>query len=330
MVEAVDPTPSRAEFFRFLLTPLWLRPESALWYSHMLYEAKRLLGRRLIQPSLDLGCMDGVNSFVLLGGRFGHGFDVYREVRWDRDAHRRSTLADDYFDVVADDPGEIDIHVRPTDYFEFGLDWKASHIDKARRLGVHRRLIQCDPASPFGQIESASIATVWAPNIYWLDDVSRVASELRRILVKTGRIVTIVPDRIQLNHMLYRFAEQSSQFAWLKDLDRGRFENVSRQARDLSEWVALFDRAGLTVASHDGFIPSLVGEVYDVGLRPMFPVFMNMYETLRTHAPESLLELKREWLETVYRLAVPLCDVDWMPPLQMERLWHVFELTAHR
>lgn len=320
-------TPTRAELCDALLTPLWLRPESALWYSHMLHEAARLLGPSFEGPSLDLGTMDGVNSFVLLGGRFGRSFDVYDEVRWDREAHTRSTLADDYFDVVGEDPDAVDVVAWPTRRFDVGVDWKASHVAKAKRLGCHGRFVLSDQARPLAGIETASIATVWAPNIYWLDDLPHVARELRRILAPGGKIVTIGPDRIQLDHMLYRFASRPGM-AWLQDLDRDRYKNASKQARTLADWRSLFGAAGLEVVSHRGFIPSLVGEVYDVGLRPMFSVFMNVHDTLRAKSPAALLEWKDEWLGVLRPLLAPLCDVDWMDAKGMPRLWHVFELRA--
>lgn len=326
---AVDAMPTREEFCEALLNALWLRPESALWYSHMLYEARRLLGPSFASPSLDLGCMDAVNSFVLLGGRLGRGFDVYSEVRWDLDAHKRSTIADDYFDVISDEPGAVEIAVPASGCFDIGLDWKSSHIEKARRLGVHRRFIQCQASQPLEAVETASVATVWAPNIYWLDDLVGVASELRRIITDAGRIVTIVPDRAQLDCMLYRFAGNPGM-AWLKDLDRERYKNASKQARHLPDWEALFDGAGLEIADHQWFIPSIVGQVYDIGLRPMFPVFMNIHESLRRHSIAALLELKDEWIGVLRPLLAPLCDVRWMDAEKMHRLWHVFELHARK
>ena len=74
------------------------------------------------------------------------------------------------------------------------------------------------------------------------------------------------------------------------------------------------------------FIPTLVAQVYDIGLRPMFPVFMNIYETLRKHSHEDLLEIKEHWIETVYYFLAPLCETEWMDKMGMRKTWHIFEL----
>ena len=94
--------------FRCLIPALWLRPESALWYAHMLTLAKEYLGQ-FESPSLEFGCMDGVNSFILLDGKFDDSFDVYNEVQWDKDSHKRSTLSNDYFDTYYSEASSVDV-----------------------------------------------------------------------------------------------------------------------------------------------------------------------------------------------------------------------------
>jgi hypothetical protein len=262
---------------------------------------------------------------VLLGGKFGPAFDVYREVQWDKDAHRRSTLQDDYFDVVRVDHQPIDIDTIPDDCFELGLDWKESHLLKARRLQVHQKLILCNPNHGLAVIPSSSMVTIWAPNLYWNENLTTVLHEFRRILRQDGRVITIAPDVAQLNHMLYRFAGQIDP-DWLRDLDRGRYQNVSKQARSFAQWEAVMADCGLQISSHSMFIPALVGQVYDVGFRPMFSVFMNMYEKLQEHSPADLLALKQHWIETTYHFLAPFCDLEWMQTANMENLWHIFEL----
>ena len=67
--------------------------------SGQLHAAMQMIGD-IEHPTMEFGCMDGVNTFILLGGEFKHDFDVYSEVKWDKDSHTRSTLNDDYFDSV--------------------------------------------------------------------------------------------------------------------------------------------------------------------------------------------------------------------------------------
>ena len=53
---------SRKELFRRLLTPFWLRPESALWYSYEAFLVRDYLLPYLKSPSLEIGTMDGVGT----------------------------------------------------------------------------------------------------------------------------------------------------------------------------------------------------------------------------------------------------------------------------
>ena len=75
-------------------------------------------------------------------------------------------------------------------------------------------------------------------------------------------------------------------------------------------------------------MPSLVGEIYDIGFRPMFPVLMNIYEKLKkSSTSDEFIELKEHWTETINHFLDPLCDTSWM--YKMEKLWHIFELKKN-
>jgi SAM-dependent methyltransferase len=318
---------TRKDYLRRLLCPLWLRPESALWYAHEAYLARQYLGPVLRQPSLEFGCMEGVSSFVLMGGEFGIDFDVYSEVRWNRESKSWSSLADDYYDVSKQGKtGGPDIRAFPSERFSVGVGWKQAHLEKASRLGLYEQLVQQDIAGPFTLLADRTFATIWAPNLYWVGDMHGAIRELRRVLRPDGSLVTVLPDRAALEHMLYRFKDRADP-AWIKDLDRGRYDNTAHQARDLEGWTQLFREAGFTVARHDAFIPTIVFQVNDVGLRPLFPVLMDIYETLRERGVEDWRRIKEHWIETAFHFLGPLCEPDWMDQLNMVKVWHIFELT---
>jgi len=320
--------PPVRDYFRRLLRPLWLRPERALWDAHELFAVRDLLGDHIERPSLEFGCTDGVNTFVLMGGEFGMRFDDYRQVSWSLDSHTRSTGGDDYFDSFSGgEDAPVDIVTRPEEGFDVGLSWKETHVRKADRLDVYERTVRLDLDEPLLPFESGSFATIWAPNLFWVaqDRLPGALEELRRILDRGGRIVTIFPDAIQGEHMLYRFAGRADA-QWMADLDRGTHDNFVRHARSLEAWTAYLEGVGLTIGRRRAFLPSIVGQVYDIGLRPMFPVFMNIYETLLGYSEDDLLEVKEHWIETAYDFLAPLCDAEWMSALNTEMLWHALEL----
>ena len=314
---------SKSTIMQRLLIPLWLRPESALWYAHMLDAAQDFL-KNVEHPAMEFGCMDGVNTFVLLGGEFDRSFDVFSDVSWSKVSHKKSTLSDDYFDTVAPTVPRNIIQKPHRGYFDIGLDWKKTHIVKAKRLNIFREFILCDLNKPLSMINTKTLQTIWAPNLYWVNNTLFYIHELHRILHVNGRLITIVPDVKQLEHSWYRFANNETR-NWFQDLDRGRNENYQNAARCYDDWAAMFESSGFTISQHRQFLPSLVGKLYDIGFRPMFPVFMNIHEQLkRSISSEEFLDLKQHWINTMTYFMEPLCDESWMS--HMEHLWHIFEL----
>ena len=291
----------------------------------MLGRASEFLGERIQQPSLEFGCMDGLNTCVLLGGEFPFSYDVFEEARWDKESHLRSTLQDDYYNATKDDI-QVALLKTSTQRLTVGVDWKQAHFIKAERLKVFDRFSNWDPTKGMPDVESGSVSTIWAPNIYWMPEVAFVLKELRRVLRDDGRVVTIGPDLALLRHMFFRFSQVAPQ-AWLNDLDRGRFQNASQNARSLEDWGKLFSAQGFSISRHDQFIPSLVGEVYDIGFRPMFAVLLNMREKIQSSSIEEMLALKREWVSSLSALSAPFCDETWMRKMGNPFLWHIFELS---
>jgi len=56
------------------LNVFWLRPETALWRSLDVEAMDRF---NFKSPSLDLGCGDGIFSFIRAGGSFANDFDAF-------------------------------------------------------------------------------------------------------------------------------------------------------------------------------------------------------------------------------------------------------------
>lgn len=320
---------STKDIFLRLLTALWLRPERALWDAHELFIVRDFLGDNFAQPSMEYGCTDGVPTFIMLGGEFEFTFDDYQEVKWDKNSFKdHSMLSSDYFDQFdSGKKSETRIARLPTNHFEYGISWKDSHIRKSERLSVYNKLVCVELGAPLEQLQDDYFQTIFAPNLFWMgnNDLSSTFAELKRVLCHDGRIITIFPDISQKDCLFHRFAEESD-VQWINDLDRGMHINLTRQARSLEDWEECFGQYGLCVTRQERFIPSLVSEVYQIGLRPMFPVFMNMYEKLREHSETEWMDLKMHWIDTISHFLSPLCETGWMEEKGMDKVWHIFEL----
>ena len=319
---------SRKEFLKRLLVPYWLRPESALWYAHEAFLTQSYVGAQLKSPSLELGCMEGTSSFVMLGGQFGAAFDVYGEVSWSRDSLRWKSHEQDYYNTVGTEKTEaLDIKVQPSAKFDVGVAWKKAHAVKAGRLGIYNKLVEQESSAPLAMLAPGQFETVWAPNFYWIDRLEPLLGEVRRVLRPNGRLITVLPDSAALTHMIYQSKGRADK-DWISDLDRGRYANIARQARTLTEWTKFFEQNKFRITRQERYLPALVLKVNDIGLRPLFPVLMDIYETLRQKCPEDFERIKQSWIDTAYHFLAPMCETEWMNPGEAGQVWHIFELTA--
>jgi len=321
----------RSDLFRNLLNVLWLRPERALVDAHQLVTALELLGTNFAQPSLEYGCTEGVNTFVMFGGEFDFSHDDYFGVNWDQESHIRSNRTDDYYDTV-EETYVPKIKTLPKNRITVGVSWRDAHIEKARNLGVFRQTEKVELNSPLTQFDDNSFCTIWSPNLFWssCEALEMLIQEHKRILKTNGRIVTILPDQGQKNHVLEQFAPQIPKRYqdWLESLDRGRISNLTRHAYSLEDWAQVFEKCGLSITKHRRFLPSLVGEIYEIGFRPMFPVFMNIREALQNAPSADFLDIKKQWIDTCFHFLSPMCDSNWAEALGSKPLWHAFELTS--
>ena len=121
---------NRKKIFQSLIRAYWLRPESALWYSHMLAEAKNFEVDEFNGKTLDFGCMDGINSYVLNGGLIPLEFDVFDETKTIK-SFESMRASEDFYDEV--DKNLLWNLTETKKKFDWGLDWKETHLRKTAR-----------------------------------------------------------------------------------------------------------------------------------------------------------------------------------------------------
>jgi hypothetical protein len=312
--------------FKELLVTMWLRPERALIEAHMgaiVYKHfPKVSGK-----SLEWGCVDGTISFAALGGKFNFQYDDYLEVEWVNNEKRKKTGINlDFFDIVADTL--IDPVSEPANFiFSNGVSWKESHISKAARLRLHNDLISQDFNSSLPFLNNY-FDFILATNLFWIEkreDLSTILMDLNRTLQKNGRLLTVFPMKVDKKNILANSLKGADE-KWINMIDRGISKNLQYNAFELSEAEKLFELAGFRIINTVEYCPSLISTIYQIGFRPMFPVFMNMYEKLKFLSPSTFLEYKAQWIDTVCDFMLPLCETEWMKNFDMPNTWQFFEL----
>lgn len=314
--------------FRRLLTPLWLRPERALWDAHELHAVHRMLGTQFERPALEYGCTEGVNTFVMLGGEFALAYDDYEDLIQDGQPSGGRIVGPgtDYFSLVRptltatiDKPAEA--------RFDVGVSWREAHLEKSRRLDIYDELHLIELNTALTPLRHRKFRTIWSPNLYWSEPehLRQILAWHVEVLDQGGRLLTIVPDQAQVAAELWSKLSFLPE-DWRQAVDRNIGQNLTKNARPDADWQRLFSDCGLKATNRVSFLPRLVGGVYQVGLRPMFPVFLQMYSMLKACPPEDFLDVKRHWIDTAYHFMSPLADPTWQQNDTSSALWYLYEL----
>lgn len=114
-----------------ILEANWLRPETAVWRS---MDALMLRKIRLAQPVLDLGCGDGIFSFLALGGG---------KIRPDYDAYSLLGGSLDKMDIYNSKRKNKKPKLLKRPRLRItGLDHKQNLLGSAENLGFYERLVR--------------------------------------------------------------------------------------------------------------------------------------------------------------------------------------------
>jgi len=287
--------------FNSLLNAFWLRPETALWRE---LDVRAMRSFHFGAPSLDLGCGDGIFSFIRAGGAFSTEFDAFRAM----------SGLDRFFDNVdvfdAFDARISPIVTRAPDYrITCGFDHKTNLLNKATQLGLYESLKQGD-ANQKLPFPDQSFNSLFSNIVYWLDDPQAVLAEIGRILRSGGHACLMLPNRTLPEFSFYNqlyVKTGDERWSFLEKLDRGRFSDNIRQSRSGTEWETMFRNAGLHVVAHKSHLSKTVVQTWDIGLRPMFPVLYRMSESVPA---EKLPAIKQDWIAILRQFLEPLADMD--------------------
>ncbi len=317
-------------WLRRFLNVYWLRPESAMIFAHdaQMYSKYRAPSER----SMDIGCGDGITSFLLNGGVFAPHFDAYYSVNsrasYRYDTNENAFVPDapsDFYDAYDAKSftalGEF-IEQPPDMRFGCGTDWKQNLLNKASYLKLYDRLVCHDSSQPFHFIKDESLAYVFSNTFYWIMPPEAMIREVYRMLEPGGVVVATFP-----NDNLYRQAaidrlRVQYHLPWISQLDRGRGEHWQTIGKPRAFWQGLFERTGFKTVAYEAYFPGRVFEVSEYGLRPLFPSLSRMRELLLQGDRRAFLEFKRYWIDNCTHFLLPLLSDPFFD--RFEKVYHVF------
>ncbi len=307
----------RKSYLSRFLSIYWLRPETALWRT---LDCMALHEVEFISPIIDIGCGDGLFSFTRGGGVLDPDFDMFTNVG-NLDAFFDKVDIYDHFDELAVAPI---VKKKMVYQIEMGLDHKDSLLKKAFSLGCYDSVKVCDINSPL-PVESSRYCTVFCNILYWLEQYESVLREFHRILADDGKVVLLIPNDTFKDYCIYQrlyVKTGDPQWAWLDLIDRGRSENI-KLCRSEAQWTKDFNAAGFNVVMHRQYLSKTVIEAWDIGLRPISSLLIEMSNKLSS---EDRLNIKKKWIVHLMMLIEPICKLNWVTDDDFPPAFHMFIL----
>jgi len=274
----------------------WLRPESALWDAVASYHLSKC---KITSPSLDLGCGNGIFSFITAGGRFSIDYDWYINVD-----ESRMNAGNDMYDTCLIKNMKRYITRSPAYKFTFGIDAKATLLKQAGLLGFYENIIEHDANKHF-PFYDGKFNSVFSNILYWLKDPGSSLKEVHRILKTSGRAFLCLPNTTFYDCCVsYQWKNRHSNL--LKLLNRGRSETM-HWTISYNEFIKKAREAGFKIASHTYYLSPLSLQIWDIGLRPIAPALIKMANSLES---KKRALIKKEWIDIANSFLRPLYELE--------------------
>lgn len=266
----------------------WLRPECVIWSAKA---AQLLRGYFPRNPSLDIGCGNGLTMFLAAGG----GLDIQYD--WFINAATEGFLEGrDIYDSDAGVGISEYISRKPSHFMDCGVDHKKNLISQAGQLsGFYRKTLTADAQRDLRSLfRKGEFLDVYSNILYWLDNPEDVINDVFHLMRPGGRFIACAPRRVFFeNRFSFKHREAGPLSGILKLLDRGRSDSYRTEATD-EALAGYCEAAGFKLISRENYVSPTTLMVWDIGLRPLSPVLISMANSF---SPEMRLSKKKEFME---------------------------------
>lgn len=268
----------------------WLRPENGLITT---FKSKAFENLKIVSPSLDLSCGDGMYMAIHLGAVFDIDFDFFKSTKAREFSHSKFI---DIYDAY-DENYEVKFVKKPSMQIDYGTDWKQALLDKAAKVEVYKNLVLHDNNKLPLPFSDNYFKSIHSNSVYWVKEPDKLISDIFRITAPRGNVALelLTPHRYETLIQLEQFLSPRA----IEILDRKRRANTTGM-REYSEWKEIIENAGFTIRQVDSVYPhKLIMDIWNVGLRPISHLLIQMSEAL---SKEERVRIKEEWVSIFFEL----------------------------
>jgi len=292
---------NNSDYLDQLLNVFWLRPETALWRS---IDIETMSDFEIVSPSLDLGCGDGIFSFIRAGGKFEKSFDAFQSIGKIENYFNNIDIYDHF-----DNSLNPSVTGKPKYEIDVAFDHKENLLNKAKTLNFYKNFIRGD-ANDKLPFDNDSFQSIFSNIIYWLNNPEMTFKELFRILKPGGQCCIMLPNKSFVDFLFYNkyfLKNGDEQYRFLEKLDRGRLAELIQVTKSSDEWKTLIYNSGLKIRSHKKHLSKTVVQIWDIGLRPLFPALLKMVQAIDS---AQLPEIKKNWVDILRMFIEPISKMD--------------------
>lgn len=225
---------------------------------------------------VEIGSGDGMFSYIMHGGKFSLNFDRYIDVDLDN-----QDIFDTHKKKININPGFKNL-IRPS----LSIDARANHVKKISEIGFSKKVLNF-------RLENLHLKKISSNFIFFytahgINNLEKCIKSSAKILKKNGKMVILVYDKYVEKHFVcYNIGKKKFFISnFFKKLDNGRYREISKYSRSLSDWEKLFKKYNLKVEKRISGLSGLAWKFYDIQSRPILKIliiFFNFFpKPLRT------------------------------------------------
>lgn len=293
--------PSNEEYLKRLLNLYWLRPETALLRAEDCAFVRDYCADIMRSgENLEMGCGNGLLSFIMGGGVIDKNYDVFMDVD---SPELYSTTSKDIFDKETNRVLDFD-DTGLMYHYETAVDWKAGLLNQAGRFkSLYKSLVQADLNNPITLEHEYD--NIFCNMLYWLKDPLAVLKNWHDLLKAGGHIILFCTnEQFVEKAWLYYKMPHKGFLAYLNYFDRGYGEQTFNFISD-HEWKQVFNAAGYKVEEMCNARTDAMMQIFNIGMRPIFSPLMVLVEKL---SMEDRLSAKEFWVKYFYDFLAPVLE----------------------
>jgi len=274
----------------------WLRLESVPW-EVSLYKQNRYLFKNIIKKkSLEIGCGNGITSFINLGNRINPEIDHFSFLNFNQFNNNKK----DFYDQFSINKN---IKVKKTiNKFTKVIDLKKNLLKIARYMNIAEsyKVWDCNKSLQLNDKYDCIYSTI----IYWLQESPiNNLKKWSKFLNRGGLIGFTAP-----NKNFYKFCKTySSKEKIYKILNYERKKHI-KHIIDPVEFEKKIEKQGIfKIIKVNYFLKESTLRFWDIGLRPISKFLIRTIKYLKFN---TMVKLKKSFLKNHFNLIKELCKTE--------------------